>query len=329
MSDIYDWSLIADKNAHSDSIINWAEGQPPSSVNDSARVMMQRVREYLADNGGSLDANFMVNGQDKTTTITLTTVSPIAKYKNDIILRFKARGVNVGATTINVNNIGAKPLYKATNLGIVPLEGGELQTGGIYAIVYNSDTSRKEYDGWYLLNPTPIPPPPPPKIETFPSGFIATFAMQELPSGWLLCDGATYEREDYPQLFKAIGDKWGKDSDTTFKVPDFRGMFLRGFDDGRGLDRSRKFADIQQDCLKSHTHVATIEEAGKHAHSFNYNGVGWSANDIGRRNPSYHYAVIGGTTESAGAHTHRVTISSTGEAETRPVNITVVYAIKT
>ncbi|UJM33073.1 tail fiber protein [Bartonella henselae] len=325
MSDIYDWSLTADENAHSDSMINWAEGQPPSSVNDSARVMMQRVREYLADNGGSLDANFMVNRQEKTTSITLTTISPIAKYKNDIILHFKARGVNVGSTTINVNNIGATPLYKATNMGIVPLEGGELQTGGIYAIVYNSDASTKEHDGWYLLNPTPLPPP---KVETFPCGFIATFAMQELPSGWLLCDGATYQRKEYPQLFKAIGDKWGKDSDTTFKVPDFRGMFLRGFDDGRGLDRSRQFADMQKDCIKSHTRACTLEEAGEHTHSFQYAGIGWSANDIGRRNPSYHYQTLTATTQPAGMHTHKVTLSSTGETETRPVNITVVYAIK-
>ncbi|WP_142416422.1 phage tail protein [Bartonella massiliensis] len=326
MSDIYDWSLIADKNAHSDRTINWAEGQPPSSVNDSARVMMQRVREYLADNGGSLNAKFIVNTKDKTTSITLTTASSIEKYKNDIIVRFKARGVNVGPTTININNIGAKPLYKITATGVIPLEGGELQTSGIYEIVYNDDAPTKECDGWYLLNPTPLPPP---KIETFPSGFIATFAMQRVPDNWLLCDGAIYERKDYPQLFKAIGDKWGKESDTTFKVPDFRGMFLRGFDDGRGFDTGRQFADIQKDCIKSHTHVATIEEAGQHTHKFQYKGVGWSANDIGRRNPSYHYEVITGTTDPAGAHTHKVSLSSTGETETRPVNATVVYAIKT
>ncbi|WP_455466906.1 phage tail protein [Bartonella sp. B39] len=325
MSDIYDWSLIADENAHSDSVINWAEGQPPSSVNDSARVMMQRVREYLADNGGSLDANFMVNGQDKTTSITLTTVSPIAKYKNDIILRFKARGVNVGSTTINVNNIGAKPLYKATNMGIVPLEGGELQKGGIYAIAYNSDASTKEHDGWYLLNPTPLPPP---KVETFPSGFIATFAMQEVPSGWLLCDGATYECKDYPQLFKAIGDKWGKDSDTTFKVPDFRGMFLRGFDDGRGVDPKRNFATEQKDSIKSHTHDCTIEEAGEHTHKFYYWDTDRGSGPIGGRNSAFGDFKNSGITEPSGAHTHKATLSPTGEAETRPVNATVVYAIK-
>ncbi|EJF79424.1 hypothetical protein MCO_00990 [Bartonella sp. DB5-6] len=325
MSDIYDWSLTADQNANSDSMINWAEGQPPSSVNDSARVMMQRIREYLADNGGSLDSKFIVNGKEQTTSILLTTVSSIAKYKNDIIIRFKARGMNIGTTTINMNNIGAKPLYKATSTGIVPLTGGELQTGGIYEIVYNDGASTKGLEGWYLLNPTPIPPP---KVETFPCGFIATFAMQEVPNGWLLCDGATYERKDYPQLFKAIGDKWGKNSDTTFKVPDFRGMFLRGFDNGRGLDRNRKFADIQQDCLKSHTHVATIEKAGEHTHNFRYQIFGWPANRVGRRNPYYDPDYTTGVTEPAGAHTHKVTISSTGETETRPVNITVVYAIK-
>ncbi|GAA5103695.1 phage tail protein [Bartonella jaculi] len=325
MSNIYDWSLTADENANSDSIINWAEGQPPSSVNDSARAMMQRVREYLADSGGSIDSKFMVNPENKRTSITLTTASPIATYKNDIIIRFKAHGVNIGMTTVTVNRIGEKPLYKATNMGIVALEGGELQTNGIYEIVYNDDVSTEDRDGWYLLNPTPIPPP---KVETFPSGFIATFAMQEIPSGWLLCDGAVYMRKDYPQLFKAIGDKWGKDSNITFRVPDFRGIFLRGFDDGRGLDRSRKFADIQQDCFKSHMHACSVESAGQHAHNFQYAGVGWSANDIGRRNPSYHYQTLTGTTEAAGMHTHKVTISSTGETETRPINATVVYAIK-
>ncbi|WP_375704774.1 phage tail protein, partial [Bartonella sp. AD328YNZD] len=207
------------------------------------RAMMQRVREYLADNGGSIDSSFMVNAEDKTTLITLKTVSPIKKYNNDIIIRFKARGTNIGTTTITVNNIGEKLIYKATDVGVIPLEGGELQRGGIYEMVYNNGVLIKEHEGWYLLNPTP------PKIENFPAGFIATFAMQSVPNGWLLCDGKSYKCEDYPQLFKAIGDKWGKNSYGTFKVPDFRGMFLRGFDDGRGLDGGRKFADKQQDSI--------------------------------------------------------------------------------
>ncbi|WP_336279005.1 tail fiber protein [Bartonella sp. CB175] len=327
MSDIYDWSLMADKNANSDDIINWAEGQPPSSVNDSARAMMQRVREYLADNGGSIDSKFMINTEEKTTSIILKTVSPIAQYKNDIIVRFKASGENIGTTTVAVNNLGEKPIYKATDTGVIPLKGGELQAGGIYEMVYNDNASMEDHDGWYLLNPTPIPLP---KIKIFPSGFIATFAMQEVPGGWLLCNGATYEREDYPELFKAIGDQWGKDSDTTFKVPDFRGMFLRGFDDGRGLDPNRNFANEQQDSIKSHTHDCTIEEEGEHKHDYSDTNISRNqfGGPLGGRNPAFNYSPWAKETHSSGTHTHKATISSTGGEETRPVNATVVYAIK-
>ncbi|MET3560795.1 microcystin-dependent protein [Bartonella japonica] len=325
MSDIYDWSLTADANAHSDDLINWAEGQPPSSVNNSARAMMQRVREYLADNGGSLRSVFHVNDKEKTTSIKLTTVSPITTYKNDLILRFKACGVNIGPTTITVNNIEEEPVYKVTDAGVLPLEGGELQTGGIYEIVYSEDASKKDLDGWYLINPTFKTFP---KIRSFPAGFIAAFAMQELPSGWLLCNGAVYKSKDYPDLFKAIGDKWGKNGDETFRVPDFRGMFLRGFDDGRGLDSKRKFADIQKDSIKSHTHACTVEKAGGHKHGFDYYSLMGGAVNVGKRNPAYNTGYRTSTTNFAGEHTHKVSLSATGEAETRPVNATVVYAIK-
>ncbi|MCL6230014.1 tail fiber protein [Bartonella bilalgolemii] len=325
MSDIYDWSLTADANAHSDDLINWAEGQPPSSVNDSARAMMQRVREYLADNGGSLYSVFNVNDQEKTTSIMLTTVSPITTYKNDLILRFKACDSNIGPTTLTVNNIGEKPVYKATDAGVVSLEGGELQAGGIYEIVYSEDSSKKDLDGWYLINPTPKTPP---QVKSFPAGFIATFAMQDLPSGWLLCNGAVYKRKDYPDLFKAIGNQWGKDGDETFKVPDFRGMFLRGFDDGRGLDNKRTFAEMQKDSIKSHTHTCTIEKSGGHKHGFDYYSIMEGGPNVGARNPAYRTTYRRSATDSAGEHTHKVSLSSTGETETRPVNATVVYAIK-
>ncbi|WP_406604456.1 tail fiber protein [Bartonella gliris] len=325
MSDIYDWSLAADKNANSDSIINWAEGQPPSSVNDSARAMMQRIREYLADNGGSLDSKFIVNGKEQTTSITLTTVSPIVKYKNDIIIRFKARGMNIGTTTININNIGEKLLYKATNMGIVPLEGSELQRGGIYEIVYNDGASTKDLEGWYLLNPTPIPPP---KVETFPCGFIATFAMQEVPNGWLLCDGATYKRKDYPQLFKAIGDKWGKDSDTTFNVPDLRGMFLRGLDSGNKIDKGRVLGSRQEDSFKAHTHEGKTDSSGAHQHHMPGMQYDLARLYSGQAKVMFYNTSIESPTTFAGAHTHKLSLEKTGGGETRPVNVAVVYAIK-
>lgn len=50
------------------------------------------------------------------------------------------------------------------------------------------------------------------------------------PNGnFLYCDGSTINRTTYNNLFSAIGITYGSgDGSTTFKIPDFRGMFLRG-----------------------------------------------------------------------------------------------------
>lgn len=73
--------------------------------------------------------------------------------------------------------------------------------------------------------------------EAVPAGAIAMFGggVASLPSGWLLCDGAAYSPETYTRLYDAIGFNYGKDG-SNFRVPDFRGMFARGVDYGRGKD---------------------------------------------------------------------------------------------
>ncbi len=60
-------------------------------------------------------------------------------------------------------------------------------------------------------------------------GAIMHFAYGSVPTGYLKCDGATYLRTEYPDLFAAIGTIYGSTDSTNFKVPDFQGMFLRGF----------------------------------------------------------------------------------------------------
>lgn len=214
MSSIYDWSLIASENAYADENINWAEGQPPSSVNDSSRVMMQRIKEYLLDNGGVIDAQFSVDEERNKTSIHLTTKSPLESYREGIVVRFKAQGVNKGITNVALNQLLVHPVYKVTEDGIVPLKGGEIQRGGLYEIVYTYDIAGKNADGWFLTNPTT------PVSQNLPSGFIASFAMKKMPEGWLPCDGKEYSRKEYENLFEAIGTTWGiGDGYSTFNVP--------------------------------------------------------------------------------------------------------------
>lgn len=59
-------------------------------------------------------------------------------------------------------------------------------------------------------------------------GMVIGTPRVEAPFGYLLCDGSSYLRADYPDLFDAIKDTYGADDDYHFNVPDFRGMFLRG-----------------------------------------------------------------------------------------------------
>ncbi|WP_330168032.1 phage tail protein [Bartonella grahamii] len=333
MSSIYDWSIIASENAYVDESINWAEGQPPSSVNDSARAMMQRIKEYLLDNGGGIETQFTVDVENERTSLRLATKSFFETYMDGIVVRFKAQGVNRGITNVSLNQLPPRPTYMATPEGIMPLKGEEIQKGGLYEIVYTRDIAGKNADGWFLTNPTiklPEIPPFPPLPESFSSGFIGTFATEKIPPGWLLCDGKEYSRKNYANLFAVLGETWGKgDGRTTFNVPDLRGMFLRGLDSGKEIDKGRLLGSRQEESFKSHTHEGKTDSTGKHQHSYpmfkNYVIIhGWGS--------SQEYASVmlnkNWLTEAAGEHEHKVLLKKTGEDETRPVNMAVVYAVK-
>ncbi|ATP12823.1 hypothetical protein BHOIPH791_08060 [Bartonella henselae] len=334
MSSIYDWSLTTSENAYVDESINWAEGQPPSSVNDSARAMMQRIKEYLLDNGGVIETQFMLDEEKNRTSIRLMTKSSFEAYMGGIVVRFKAQGVNKGITNVALNQLLSRPVYMVnSDDGIVPLKGGEIQRGGLYELVYTCDISGKNVDGWFLTNPTlrlPEIPPLPPLPESFSPGFIGTFATEKIPTGWLLCDGKEYSRNAYASLFAVLGEIWGKgDGQTTFNVPDLRGMFLRGLDSGKEIDKGRFLGSRQEESFKAHTHEGKTNSVGKHKHSFKgFKSVVVQRNLDEWKAYAYGYDSQNSLTEFEGEHEHQVFLEKTGGDETRPVNVAVVYAIK-
>lgn len=59
-------------------------------------------------------------------------------------------------------------------------------------------------------------------------GFIIALPHDILPTGYLKCDGSSLLREDYEELFDAIGTLYGSEDDYHFNLPDFQGVFLRG-----------------------------------------------------------------------------------------------------
>lgn len=87
------------------------------------------------------------------------------------------------------------------------------------------------------------------------AGRVDFFAMQSPPAGWLKCNGASVSRATYADLFAAIGITYGNGNGaTTFNLPDLRSEFVRGWDDGRGVDLNRGLGTAQTDQFESHYH---------------------------------------------------------------------------
>jgi hypothetical protein len=126
--------------------------------------------------------------------------------------------------------------------------------------------------------------------------------------GYLKCNGAVVDRSDYPVLWayaEASGalvseadwqeGQWGcfsmGDGETSFRLPELRGEFIRCWADGReDIDPTRSIGSQQRGQNLSHSHDASSSEAGDHAHS------GWTSQEGMHQH--------GGTTLAAGTHNH-------------------------
>lgn len=81
---------------------------------------------------------------------------------------------------------------------------------------------------------------------TAPAGAVCFVAQNTAPTGWLKANGAAVSRTTYAALFAALGTTFGVgDGSTTFNLPDLRGEFPRGWDDGRGADSGRAIGTAQ------------------------------------------------------------------------------------
>ena len=146
---------------------------------------------------------------------------------------------------------------------------------------------------------------------TISPGTIHTFAGSTVPTGWLKCDGLNVSTVKYSALYAVIGDTYGNGAtanQTDFVLPDLRGEFLRGWDEGRGIDPDRELGSLQMDGFKSHTHRYTQRSICGDGGGMNYNG-----------------AHPGGYSSCSSPQQPTTSI---GGDETRPRNIAFVFGIK-
>lgn len=77
-----------------------------------------------------------------------------------------------------------------------------------------------------------------------PVGVPVPWPSATPPTGWIKCNGAPFSAEEYPELAKVY---------PTNELPDLRGEFIRGWDDGRGVDTGRGILSAQGDAIRNIT----------------------------------------------------------------------------
>jgi microcystin-dependent protein len=183
-----------------------------------------------------------------------------------------------------------------------------------------------------------------------PTGSVFCLAVDTVPTGYVKCNGASYQRTGtYAALFAVIGTTYGAADSSHFNVPDLRGEFVRGFDDGRGVDSGRSINDPQggQNLQHNHTASSSVTDPGHFHHSFKLGNAGQSrfnstlssnvtpASGTGAANLNEGYNIVSRSEEAdvgkTSSKTTGVSVNTNTDnqgSEARPRNIAMLYIIK-
>ena len=172
-----------------------------------------------------------------------------------------------------------------------------------------------------------------------PVGTVIWYAGSTAPAGYLKANGDSIANgsgttqsitADFSALYAVVGAN----------LPDLRGEFVRGFDDGKGTDNGRGIRTGQAEAYKEHTHSASADTtsnlsgtAAKISETWNTNGTvsGIFSKGTGEYSGNTPSGVDSNDTGSLTVnanHSHTVTVTAAGGTETRPRNIALLACIK-
>ena len=135
------------------------------------------------------------------------------------------------------------------------------------------------------------------------------------PAGWLIADGSSLNRADYPKLFAIIGTTYGSASGTTFNVPDLRQRFPMGkAASGTGNSLAATGGSVDHThSVPAHYHGMgpgadlNITSSGSHTHTASttaYGETGGLTNPGYNNPPNWSRYVFGSVTVNSATHTH-------------------------
>ncbi len=266
-----------------------------------------------------------------------------------LLATFTATQGQIGWGTTTPNTSAALDISSTTKGVLLPRMSTSVRTGitGVNGLlVFDTDTNTY----WYYNNTIWVEIVY--SFERGTVGMIAAFASATLPANWKALDGSSLTAASYPDLV-AVYPGWV--SGANIVLPDYRGYFLRGTGTHANGTAGAAIGAKQTDATAlpvnpfvvatagASAHPGSVtNSAGVHSHTFQDYGDGSVnveesslANDIADNNGATrttsassigdHTHTVSGVISSAGDHTHTVT---GGDTETRPRNISIVWAVK-
>lgn len=159
----YQWSQTAASNASADPTINFAEGQAPSSLNDSDRALMAAMAKWRDDNSGAL----VTGGTTTAYTVSSNQVFPSLTAMAGQTLRLTMNATCGVSPTLNVDSLGAKAIVFANGSAV---GAGDLVSGTVHSFVYDN------VNGIWVANGG--------ATGGFASGTLMLFQQTAAPTGW-------------------------------------------------------------------------------------------------------------------------------------------------
>lgn len=329
--------------------LNWSAGDiafngwTAGSANNLAQQSQAQVNafSYALDTGGAAN------------TYAIALTPSMATGVDGAIVYFNPAHTNTGASTLTVNAGTSYPLLGTAQQA---LQGGEVFQGGFAAAEFNSSLSSYVLlycTGGALQVANAVQSQQAITLAQANSfaqqpGQRGEFYMTSAPAGWLKANSAAIPVATYANLTAAIycGDannataSWGyrctnQASPSTSRsttgayivLPEGRGEFSRGWDDGRGVDSGRSLWSMQAGQVVAHNHTASASTDGTHAHIATTGQLAGSGFQSGGSNNPRELNVDT-STSSAGAHNHAITVNATGGTENMVRNSAALVCIK-